>query len=104
MKTSASRVILRTTLCVLVSLGSGQGLRAQSVHGSVLGTIIDASGAVISGAGVTLTNTGTNEERQTQSDTKGNYQFVNLLPGTYSISVDRPGFKRFRRTSITVDV
>jgi hypothetical protein len=104
MKTSVSRVILRTTLCVLAALGSGQGLGTQSVYGSVLGTITDATGAVISGAGVTLTNTGTNEERQTQSDTKGNYQFVNLLPGTYSISVDQPGLKRFRRTSITVEV
>ncbi|HTA68606.1 MAG TPA: carboxypeptidase-like regulatory domain-containing protein [Bryobacteraceae bacterium] len=35
---------------------------------------------------------------------RGNYQFVNLLPGTYGISVDQPGFKRFRRSLITVEV
>jgi hypothetical protein len=78
MKASVSKIILRTLTCVIAALGSDQGLRAQSVYGSVLGTITDATGAVIAGTGVTLANAGTNEERRTQSDTNGNYQFVNL--------------------------
>src|SRR5690348_7263319 len=79
--------IVRLFVCLAVASGWQQGLKAQSVYGSVVGTVTDATGAVIGGAQVTLTNTGTNEHRQTQSDANGNYQFVNLLPGGYSVTV-----------------
>ncbi|MBV9084457.1 MAG: carboxypeptidase regulatory-like domain-containing protein [Acidobacteriaceae bacterium] len=77
---------------------------AQNVYGSIVGTVTDASGAVMSGAKVTLTNSGTNERRETASDTAGDYQFLNLLPGQYQVEVKQTGFKRFLRNRITVQV
>jgi len=77
---------------------------AQSVYGSIVGSVTDSSGAAIPAATVTLTNEGTNERRTLQSDAEGNYTFVNLLPGEYDIAVDKDGFKHFTRRPIEVQV
>ena len=79
-------------------------LAAQSFYGSIVGTVTDRSGAVITGAAVTLTNTGTSEKRSALSDAAGNYQFVNLVPGRYRVDVEQPGFKRLTRDQILVEV
>ncbi len=79
-------------------------LSAQTVYGSIVGTVSDSTGAVIAGATVNLTNTGTNELKTMQSDGNGNYTFVNLLPGNYSIAVEKEGFKRLTRQGIEVQV
>ena len=52
---------------------------AQTTFGTVVGTVTDASGAVIPAAQVTLTNLGTSEKRSVTTDTGGDYQFVNVL-------------------------
>src|SRR6202030_2217195 len=62
------------------------------------------SGAAISGADVTLTNTGTTEKRVQQTGSDGLYSFVNLLPGQYRIDVEKPGFKRISRPDVVVEV
>jgi len=77
---------------------------AQTFFGSIVGTATDSSGAIVPRAAVTLTNTGTSEERTAQTDASGNYSFVSLRPGTYSITVQAAGFKRFIRQPITVAV
>src|SRR5689334_2650361 len=79
-------------------------LYSQTSTGSILGTVTDASGAVLPGASVTLTNTGTSERRTAAADAAGNYQFVNLLPGNYRLEVESRGFKRYNRESIRVEV
>jgi len=79
-------------------------LRAQTTYGSIAGAVTDPSGASIAGAQVTLTNLGTSENRTQQTGSDGLYQFVNLIPGRYSIDVEKPGFKRYSRPEITVDV
>lgn len=53
---------------------------------------------------MTLTNLGTSEKRTADSDTNGNYQFVNLVPGKYRIDVEKPGFKHFTSDQIQVEV
>jgi hypothetical protein len=77
---------------------------AQTTFGSILGTVGDSSGAAISGATVTLTNLGTADKRTAVSDSSGNYQFLNLLPGSYSVDFTKGGFNRLKRDSITVVV
>jgi len=89
---------------VLLCLVSASAFYGQTVAGSIVGTITDPSRAVIAGASVTLTNLGTNDTRTVKSDEVGNYLFVNLPPGNYSITVENPGFKRFTRQPITVEV
>ncbi len=76
----------------------------QTVYGSIVGTVTDVTGGVLAGAKVSLTNTGTNEHRETITDSAGNYTFPNLLPGEYQVEVDQSGFKHFLRSHITVQV
>jgi hypothetical protein len=72
----------------------------QLTTADILGTITDATGAVVPNANVTLTNLGTNETRNAQSNSSGDYSF-NLLPvGHYSIAIKASGFKE----SITKDL
>src|SRR5712692_900358 len=77
---------------------------AQTFYGSVVGTVTDASGAVIVNAPVSLTNTGTADVRMSQTDANGGYQFLNLVPGVYKVDVQQPGFKRLTRDQIQVRV
>src|SRR5215475_8302581 len=76
---------------------------AQVITGSVTGSVVDVSGAVIVGAKVTLTNTGTSEASTAQSDPEGNFKFLLLPPGTYTIEAGMTGFKTFRREGIIVE-
>jgi hypothetical protein len=78
--------------------------QGQTFYGSILGTITDASGAAMPSAAVTLTNTGTAEARKAQTETNGTYQFLNLLPGSYKVDVEKSGFRHYTREGVTVDV
>ncbi|MGD0096894.1 MAG: carboxypeptidase regulatory-like domain-containing protein [Terracidiphilus sp.] len=60
---------------------------AQVLYGSLTGSVTDKTGAVIPGVTVTITNQDTGAVRGTTSDESGNYLVLNLLPGTYSVSV-----------------
>src|SRR5579872_5281747 len=77
---------------------------SQTFYGSIVGTVTDATGAVVPGAKVTITNLGTTETRAMETNQEGFYQFVNLVPGEYRIEVEKSGFKRFDREPITVEV
>ena len=66
-----------------------EALNAQSTYGTVLGTVRESSGAVVPGAVVNLTNTGTNAKHSTLSNGSGGYQFVNLEVG--NLPADRRG-------------
>jgi hypothetical protein len=76
---------------------------AQTITGSVTGSVIDSSGAIVVGAKITLTNTGTSETQNMPSDTQGNFRFLLLPPGTYVLEVSNTGFKTFRRDGIIVE-
>jgi hypothetical protein len=76
---------------------------AQSTFGSVVGNVSDPSGAPMSSTEVTLTNLGTNEKRKETTNADGLYQFVNVVPGQYSIEVEKTGFKRSRRSPVSVE-
>src|SRR5580698_4607856 len=66
---------------------------AQTITGSILGTVTDSSGAVVPGATVTVTNESTNESSKTQTSDSGAYQIPYLNPGAYQISVSHAGFE-----------
>ena len=90
-------------LMILLSLGS-KIVPAQAVTGALLGTVQDASGAVVPGANVTLTNEGTNVTNKTASGSQGFYTFPNLNPGQYSVTVEAKGFKKMVSTHNLVQV
>ena len=61
--------------------------------GTITGEVKDASGAVIPGATVTATNTGTNATREMQSNEAGAYSFPALPPGPYIVKAELQGFQ-----------
>jgi hypothetical protein len=66
---------------------------AQFESGSVLGTITDPSGNVISGVSITLTNVRTGTSFKTKTDNSGDFLFVNQRLGTYRVRAEMTGFK-----------
>src|SRR6202045_434762 len=76
----------------------------QTVYGSITGTVTDSSGAAISDASVVLTNLDNGEKHSIQSDSSGNYTFVNILPGRYKVEGEKTGFKKFVREPIAVQI
>jgi len=79
-------------------------LSAQTFRGTILGTVTDPSGAVVSGAKVTVRNTGIGLERTAQTSADGSYSIPELPIGTYSVSVSQAGFQTSVTTEVTVDV
>src|ERR1700733_10739851 len=66
-------------------------LYSQSTFGTILGTVHDASDAVIPGATVTLVNAGTSAQRIETSDGSGNFVLSNIDIGTYTLTVTAQG-------------
>lgn len=67
---------------------------AQNSTGRVLGVVTDSQGAVVVGAKVTATNTGTNAHWEVLTNSDGAYQVLNLPIGNYAVSVERSGFHK----------
>jgi Carboxypeptidase regulatory-like domain len=68
------------------------------------GVVRDGSGAVVSGAKVTLTRTSTNAVLTRTTDGSGTFQFLELPPDTYTLSVEAPGFKRTTLSRVVIQV
>jgi Carboxypeptidase regulatory-like domain len=77
---------------------------AQSSMGRILGTVTDASGAVIRGARVRITNTATGVARNLTTTDAGEYAAPNLQPGPYLVTVEASGFEKFQRTELVLEV
>jgi hypothetical protein len=86
----------------LAALFSVTRLNAQSQN-SISGTVTDASGAVIPGAKVTITNNLTGVQTPAVTSSEGTFVVVGLIPGQYTVVVDVTGFKR-AQTTVTVEV
>ena len=79
-------------------------LSAQGASGRILGRIADPSGAVLAGAKVTLTNEATSIAHDTLTNESGDYSFVNVVPGTYTVQFELTGFKKNVQKGVIVDV
>ena len=79
-------------------------LFAQTFRGTILGTVTDPSGAVVSGAKVTAKNMATGLERTTQTSADGSYSIPELPLGTYTVTVTQSGFQTAVTTGVAVDV
>lgn len=101
---SASCALRQAVLSLLVLAATVICASAQGV-GAIAGTVTDASGAVLPGATVTLTNAqGTvGGNREVNTDERGAYQFLRLVPGTYSVKASLQGFRPFTQAGITVN-
>jgi hypothetical protein len=88
-------------LALFLAAASGL-LMGQSSSGTIVGTVLDSSGAVIPEALVTARNPSTNNTTQTKTDTDGTFRFPNLPPATYELSVEKQGFQKSVRTGVVL--
>src|SRR5262245_19189145 len=95
-------LLLLLPALLLCLIGDSSEAHAQVLYGSVMGTVTDTAGSSVSGATVRLTNTGTNQTRETTSDENGNFIFTSVPGGTYSINVKKVGFQMFTMGNVTV--
>jgi hypothetical protein len=79
-------------------------LQAQITTAELTGTVTDASGAVVVGANVTVTNTATNASRAVQTNSAGTYDIPSLPPGTYNVKIEMTGFSTQARSGIELQV
>ncbi len=75
----------------------------QVTTGDILGTVTDATGAVIPNATVTVVNTGTHETRNVTSNASGEYLVSTLPVGHYSVTVKAPGFKATTTNNLSLE-
>ncbi|HLJ18057.1 MAG TPA: TonB-dependent receptor [Bryobacteraceae bacterium] len=78
-------------------------LFAQSERGTISGTVKDATGAVVPGAAITVTNTATNVTVNLTSNQDGDYTIPSVAVGSYSVRVEKPGFRPAVLNQLTVD-
>jgi hypothetical protein len=77
---------------------------AQVTTGSILGTVHDSTGAVVPNATITITDTAKGTISSKQTDASGDYNVSFLIPGTYTVSVEMPGFKRSLSNNVILDI
>ena len=98
---SAAMRTVRTTALALTMAPAVLSLSAISayaqVSATVNGTVTDPTGAVISGAKVTLINQATQEHRDSVANGEGYFAFPALLPGTYTVHIDAKGFQAYEQ-------
>src|SRR4051794_37142603 len=98
----------RTAALALVALLGLLPARAwaqsQASNGSIEGTIVDGSGAVLPGVSVTVTNVDTGVVQSTITNEHGLFRAPLLPLGTYKVSAELQGFKRFEKTGVTLSV
>jgi hypothetical protein len=91
---------LRRILALFLLVGISASLFGQSSSARLTGAVTDATGAVVAGANITLTDLGTQRAVAAQSDAAGNYVITALPPGQYGVEVKQTGFKTVTQTIV----
>src|ERR1700730_10966148 len=76
---------------------------AQIRSGTITGSVVDPSGALVADADVVATNTGTNVSSSTKTTSAGVYTVPYLEAGTYLISITKAGFETFEATGVRIE-
>ena len=87
-----------------ISLAVPALLRAQGTSGRIVGRVADPTGAVLAGVKITLVNQATGVSRDALTNDSGDYSFVEVVPGTYTVEFELTGFKKNVQKSVIVDV
>ncbi|MGA7930311.1 MAG: carboxypeptidase-like regulatory domain-containing protein, partial [Candidatus Sulfotelmatobacter sp.] len=99
MRTPGSRIMILPASLFVLTLAS---FAQFSQRGSVSGVVTEASGAVVPKARVMLLDLGRNQTSTANTDATGHYEFSQLLPGSYQVSVELAGFKKSVSDSLPV--
>jgi hypothetical protein len=92
---------VRRTLVILWMLAVGAF--GQSTFSSLVGTVTDNSGGLIPNAEVVATEVTTNVSKKALTNSQGDFQLVNLVPGTYELTISAAGFQKFVQHQIPLD-
>ncbi len=105
------RGVGKTVLCISVFLavilaltGLAPYTFGQTIDGNIVGTVFDATGAVVPGASVTAENVATGVKSQATTNPEGIYAFNNLLVGSYNITAKKTGFNDVVLRSLAVEL
>ncbi len=91
---------LQVLLVLLIGIAVSSPLLAQVKSSAITGTVTDSSGAVVPGAKVSVTETGTGTRNTTQTNDQGQFNVPYLPIGHYTVEVTAQGFQTYRRTDI----
>lgn len=94
--------LLRRLVLVVFGLLAFAGIAAAQNNATLQGTIMDPSGAAVPDATVTVLNQETGTIRQTTTTGTGFYQIAQLLPGQYTVTIEKAGFQKSETTNVTV--
>jgi len=92
-----NRLFFLFLICFLLSISSAW---AQTGTTSLHGKVLDSTRAVVEGAGVTLANQAQGFSRRATTPTAGEFEFLALPPGTYVLTVEKAGFKKYEQTNL----
>jgi hypothetical protein len=95
---------MKLPLLAVLVLTSTINLTGQVSSGALVGDIRDESSALVSGVKVTVRNNGTGFTRSAATDAAGAYQFVDLAPGTYTVTAEKPGFHATTASNVLIEV
>ncbi len=95
-------MVKRITRYLLIGLLATSVSGAQESRGTLAGRVTDASGAVIGGAQIQITNTQTGVIIPTQTNDQGLFKVPFLIPSVYSVTIEHSGFKRLVRENVLV--
>lgn len=87
---------------VLILMSTGGLLAQEGFHGSIVGSVTDASGALVPGADVIVTNLLTGVTIRLTTNSRGFYEALNLVPGTYKVTAVRTGFRTYVRNDVVL--
>ena len=102
-KTHTRAASLPFIAAAILTAGLCQSLFGQTFTSSITGNVTDPTGAAVVGAKVELQNMATHDVRDDVTHENGSYQFSNLNPGTYQITVTAPGFKTYVQQNLTLE-
>lgn len=95
------RTVQRFSLALILAAGI---CHAQGDRGLLTGIVRDPSGAAIAGAAIRAVHVATNVATTTETNAEGNYSLGYLLPGDYTVTAHKEGFKQFERTGVRIAV
>ncbi len=94
--------IKRNFLCLCLAAVGAHAVFGQTISSTILGTLSDPGKALIPNAQLVLTEKTTGQVRTTQSNERGLFRFLELVPGQYSLRVSADGFKALELNEITL--
>jgi len=104
LRTSSCGSIFLLFVFTLYGVLGATSTPAQSTGGRIRGTVTDTTGGAVSGAKLSILNEANGQQRDADSGSNGEYIFLEVPVGTYDVSANQAGFKKYLRKGIVVDL